>query len=399
VERNDDLLVKIVNGFALKAERLLPDHPSLFSGQSGLSLLYADLFIFTKEEFYANKSIEVLERSIKLLSGGEGGLTLANGVAGVGWLVKYLIKKEILSPLDAENLADFDELLFENLKSDDYRNNRYYDLLFGLIGKGVYFLDDNNSNKTNSPKALEIILDRLKNLSVESDAGRLWYAILGKEQRSEENDYYDYGLAHGLPSIAIFLSKLSKYNSHKVECKQLVQSIIGHLQRQRLRSCISEFPSDSKSKEASRLAWCYGDLGMAFSFIQASIALEKPSLMVDARNIAIHSASRNLGSSLIRNDSDLMENGFCHGTLGLAHLFTQLYNQFGDSQLLLAREYWLSITFGSYNDRITSRDFNPSNKTWSENGNLLNGYCGMGIALLNIHCKSCDGINDIFLLN
>ena len=391
---SDDFIVEVVDEFALKAQKLLPEHPSLFSGLSGLSLLYANLFVITRDEFHSKKSIEVLERAIKFLSDGKGGLTFANGVAGVGWLIKHLIKKEILSPLDAESLVDFDELLLENLKSDEYKNNRYYDLLFGLIGKGIYFLEGSNINDY---RALEIIFARLNNLDVASNPEGLWYAMLGKEQRNEQNDYFDYGLAHGLPSISIFLTKLYKAGICEVECKHFVQTISDFLQKQRLKNRVSQFPSHSKSSAESRLAWCYGDLGIAFSLLQASIVLGKPSLKEDARRLAVSCTSRTLNNSFIKTEGDLIENGFCHGTLGLVHLFNQLYRKIGDDQLVEARDYWLSVTFGKNKKNIVANEYDAEKGVWMESGTLLNGYCGMGLVLLNLMDEQCDGLANITL--
>ena len=208
-----------------------------------MSLLYSNLYIATRKDGYLKKSINILDQSIKLLSDGKGGLTLANGVAGVGWLIKYLIRKEILSQADAETLIDFNEALAESLKVDSLKENKYYDLLFGLIGKGIYFLED---CKAEQSEPLEMIFLRLKDLAIETEYGKLWYAVLGKEQRNEKEDYFDYGLAHGLPSIIIFLSKLSNKGLYKEECKHLIQSIVTYLQKQRITNSITEFPSLSK---------------------------------------------------------------------------------------------------------------------------------------------------------
>jgi lantibiotic biosynthesis protein len=380
--------------FAKRAEVLLPDHPSLFSGLSGLSLLYSNLFLISKNEADSKKAIELLEKSIELLSDGKADLTLANGVAGVGWLVKYLIKKQILTPADADVLADFDELLVQSLKIDALRENSYYDFLFGLIGKGVYFFED---DRPVNAEALELIFQRLKRLAIEGKEGKLWYDILGKEQRNEQEYYYNYGLAHGLPSIVIFLSNLFDKGIQREQCKEFTQSIISHLQKQRLENEISEYPSFSSSRAPSRLAWCYGDLGITFAFIRAAKTLEKPLLMSEASSVTLASADRQLNRALIRTEDDSIENGFCHGTSGLAYLFNQLHSKIADNRLIEARDYWLSSCFGLGTKDILSREYFAERKMWRETGGLLNGYCGMGLVLLNLIEKKCDGLKNITL--
>lgn len=62
----DENIHRIVKHFAIRAEELLPIHASLFSGLSGLSLLYSNLYLFTGKELYLKKTIKLLEKSISL---------------------------------------------------------------------------------------------------------------------------------------------------------------------------------------------------------------------------------------------------------------------------------------------------------------------------------------------
>jgi lantibiotic biosynthesis protein len=391
----DKDVVRIAKTFGSRAEELLPNHASLFSGQCGLSLLYSNLYLFSRQKAFRKRSIEFLERSIELLEDGSAGCTLANGVAGVGWLIKYLVKKKVISETDVSILGDFDDILLESLKIDSLKDNNHYDLLFGLIGKGVYFLEDYHGLKS---EALTIIFQKLKSLSVETEDGMLWYDNLGKEQRNEEEAYFNFGLAHGLPSIIIFLSKLSDSGLHQEECRKLIRSIVLYLLKQKLLDCISEYPSSGKSTQPSRLAWCYGDLGIAMSYIYASKALGDGTLLNEAKRIALQASLRDVSNSDLRSDSSgLIENGVCHGSMGLVYLFSSLYEYFGDTQFLRAREYWLLNSFNSGGIPI-SRDYVFEGNKWVENGSLINGYCGMGISLLNVHSKSCDGLNGPFFI-
>ena len=93
----------------------------------------------------------------------------------------------------------------------------------------------------------------------------------------------------------------------------------------------------------------------------------------------------------------MIENGFCHGTLGLVHLFNQLYRKIGDDQLVEARDYWLSVTFGKNKKNIVANEYDAEKGVWMESGTLLNGYCGMGLVLLNLMDEQCDGLANITL--
>lgn len=390
--------ILLIERFATRAEELLPVHPSLFSGLGGLSLLYAEMFNLTQNSKYAKRSIDLVEQSINLLNDKNSELTLVNGVAGVGWLVKYLIKSEVLSGIDEDILSDFDELLIETLKDIDFVENKTYDLLYGLIGKGIYFLED---KRIINKEALHLILQRLVQISSKSLNEEItWYDSMGREKLKTETDYFNYGLAHGIPSIIIFLSQLWKRNIEPKECSLLIRSLIDQIQATKLIDKESSYPSNSLKDEASKLSWCYGDIGIAIAFLKASEVLCNKNLEMQALNILISSARRKLDMAFIRTSGKLVENGFCHGTYGLSYLFNQAYLMTNQKELKEASNYWLSSRFSktkskSY-DTLSNR-FDFDRNSWEENGTLIEGYCGMGLVLLALKSNKCNALGNITL--
>lgn len=68
IETENSQLILLVREFARRAEQLLPHHPSLFAGQSGLPLLNAEIFKATSIADYLENSINLIEKSIELLN-------------------------------------------------------------------------------------------------------------------------------------------------------------------------------------------------------------------------------------------------------------------------------------------------------------------------------------------
>jgi len=390
--------IVLIERFAARAEELLPVHPSLFSGLGGLSLLYAEMFNLTQNSRYAKRSIDLVEQSISLLNSENSELTLVNGVAGVGWLIKYLIKSEVLSDIDSDILADFDELLIETLKDNDFVENKTYDLCYGLIGKGIYFLEDDRAiNK----EALHFIFQRLVQISSKSINQEItWYDSMGRVKRKTATDYVNYGLAHGIPSIIIFLSRLWERNIEPKECSLLIKSLIDQIQATKLIDKESYYPNSSLTKEASKLSWCYGDLGIAIAFLKASEVLSDKNLDTQAVDILISSAKRQLDMAFIRTSGNLVESGFCHGAYGLSYLFNQAYLRTGQKVLKEASNYWLRSKFSKANsnsfDTLSNR-FDFDRNSWEEDGTLIEGYCGMGLVLLALKSNKCNAIANITL--
>ncbi len=386
-----------IDRLASKAGSLLPEHPSLFAGLSGLSLLYCEMYRFRQNDKYARSSIALIEKSIELLDDKYTELTLANGVAGVGWVVKYLLSTGILAKADEEVLDDFDKLLVESLSDDNFYENKTYDLLYGLIGKGIYFLEDERDiNKM----ALELILEKLLLISSRTNDGVTWYDSLGEEKMNGSNGFLNYGLAHGLPSIVTFLSRLYEKGIHQDSCASMIKSLILFIKSSKLEGQSSNYPSNSLTVAASKLSWCYGDIGIGLAFLKASEVLSDKNLESEAINLLLDSSKRKLDSSFIRSNRSSIENGFCHGTFGLSYLYYRAYNKTKNKVLLEASEYWLYDVHKIQPHQLStviSANYDFESDVWNENGSLLNGYCGIGLVLLRLRSNQCRALESITL--
>ena len=65
--------------------------------------------------------------------------TFINGFTGLAWLMQHLYHLELLEKPEIEILNQLDEFIEESCQTD-YRTQNL-DLLYGLIGKGFYFLE------------------------------------------------------------------------------------------------------------------------------------------------------------------------------------------------------------------------------------------------------------------
>jgi hypothetical protein len=69
-----------------------------------------------------------------------------------------------------------------------------------------------------------------------------------------------------------------------------------------------------------RLAWCYGDLGVALALLSAAQATGDEAVRTDACDLARRCAARTIGEAKIH------DGGICHGAFGAAHLFARLHH-------------------------------------------------------------------------
>src|SRR5699024_10935192 len=105
----------------------------------------------------------------------------------------------------------------------------------------------------------------------------------------------------------------------------------------------SNFPSyiqiSNKEQIGSRLAWCYGDLGIGMALYITARHLNNTD--IERKSIDI------LGSTISRRTQDItgvVDACFCHGTCGIGHIYNRLYNYTNISMFKDASIYWFNKT-------------------------------------------------------
>lgn len=132
----------------------------------------------------------------------------------------------------------------------------------------------------------------------------------------------------------------------------------------------------------SRLAWCYGDLGVLWALYNSSGVLDDLELRTYALEAFVSAARirRGLRSNYV-NDACV-----CHGAAGLSAIFKSLYKRFQYEELLSAADYWAKVALNfcqSDGNGYKFLTFDPSVKGgYTESSGLLEGSSGVAMALL-----------------
>src|SRR6185295_11637928 len=200
-----------------------------------------------------------------------------------------------------------------------------YDLISGLVGLAVYGLE-----RAPRPSALEVlgrIVERLDERSVAHGPGITWFTeptFLPQWQRDlYPNGYYNLGVAHGMPAVLAVLAAIHRAGVETERCRRLVEGGMAWLLARRNApgsgACFGTMYTDDQADEpqSSRLAWCYGDPGVAANLLLVSRFMERP----DWEEIAVE-----VGRSCTRRaveESGVRDAGVCHGSAGLVHLFNR----------------------------------------------------------------------------
>jgi len=164
------------------------------------------------------------------------------------------------------------------------------------------------------------------------------------------NGHYDLGLAHGVPGVIAFLGRVCSLNlggaAMLTKAQAKAQSLLDGavpwlLAQKRTASKSSVFPHFTGSDirpTSSRVAWCYGDLGIATALLAAAWGRNNTKWREEAFRLARNAARRTA------SESGVKDCGLCHGAAGVGHLFNRLFQGTGDPLFKEAALSWFHRT-------------------------------------------------------
>ena len=378
-ERKQELLACVSAILADMNHESEGHHPTLPAVEDPFSALlpaYAD----TAEILYdgLERCAQMLDRSIDFQQK-VNRLHLYGGWTGLGWLTTHL---------DAE--ADFvapqvDRLLTRAVA--DWSPRCGYDLISGLIGVGVYFVE--RLPAESAKRGLLLILEALERTTVETATGTTWFTapelLPAWQRRMAPKGYYNLGVAHGVPGVCWLLGKLCTADVGGDRAASLLCSSLRWVRSHQRNPAHLSLPSwatlGSEPEPHSRIAWCYGPLGASAVTLDAAKTIGDKESMEWARALALACAR------VPPEEAHIRDAGLCHGAAGNAHIFLRLYRNEGHAMFQQAARNWLKAALayrrpdegiGGY--RMWSDV--DGRQGWVDDASFLSGSAGVGLALL-----------------
>lgn len=371
--------------------------PGLLTGLSGQILFSC----FLNNDDNATGSYDLEKELDRLfdLSASTPLLSFCGGLAGVGWTLEFLDQRNFVKWDTNVLLEDFDDILSVFLEKE--LQGAHYDYLHGALGIMLYFIARVRKKKSLLPVLDNALLLLEKISHAQEDGAVKWISLLEREK----NHYgYNISLSHGLASIISVLSKLYGVEGiNRPKVAELIRNSVKYLMQQEIsyEKYGSYFPSiakeSSKIINRSRLAWCYGDLGIASALWLAGNTLGEVSWKNKAVEILLYNAEhrRNLDANYV------VDAGLCHGTAGIGHIFYRMWYNTRIPEFLETAGYWFEETLkmAHYPDGLAGyKTFHPQEiGGWQNDSGLLEGITGIGLALIS-YCEGIDPVWDECLL-
>ncbi|MCK5058231.1 MAG: lanthionine synthetase C family protein [Candidatus Aminicenantes bacterium] len=352
----------------------------LMGGKVGAALFLFYYANYVKKETYYDQGMELLNEVFDNINEGALYHSFAGGLAGVGWTVDHLIKKDFIDADSDDLLSDLDDFLYKMMISEIKEKN--YDFLHGALGIGVYFLSRADKKKTK--EYLSELIDWLEKISFEDKGGGLkWISVLNRDENIEG---FNLSLSHGVSSIIAFLAKMIDAGVYKDKAATLLEGAVTFLLHQSLDTgkFFSNFPSwvADDPPVQSRLAWCYGDLGNAIALWHASQSTGSKTWQDKAVDVILHAAKRrDIKKNMV------FDAGICHGGAGISHIFNRMYHYTGNKECKDTALYWYDQTlkFATYKDGFAGFKVWRTEEYggWIKEYGLLEGVSGIGLALIS----------------
>ena len=310
--------------------------------------------------------------------------SLFSGFCGIAWAAQHV---STLCGDSTQDLSTEIDLALETyLSRSPWRED--YDLINGLAGLGIYCLE--RSSSPVAVRCLELIVERLGELSQPSEGGLCWFTssdLVPLSQREAYVDgYYNLGLAHGMPGVIALLGRVCSAGIARDKASHLLEGAVNWLLRQRLpdaENCtFAAFVVPNKIPRGCRLAWCYGDAGVAAALLLAARLTGRAAWETMALDMARRAATRDPEAC------GVVDACFCHGASGLAHIFDRLHHASGEQLFANTARFWAQRTLDLRTANTLAAGYSvlgpndTGEMEFQPKFGMIEGITGIGLSLL-----------------
>jgi lantibiotic modifying enzyme len=362
-----------------------PVGPSLARGWAGQALFWSYLSAVDGDGAAADRAEVCLDRALEALEEGRMGWGLFGGFSGIGWVSAHL-EGRLYEAEGGEDLhEEIDGALAELVGGEPWAG--HFDLISGLTGLGLYALE-----RLPRPVAMELlegVVTRLAEWAETRTEGVVWKTPRERLPPHRRDDYpggvIDLGVAHGMAGVLPVLAGACRAGVAESTARPLLEGGIGWLLAQDLGDLgEGRFPpwvAEEETPQPTRLAWCYGDAGIAAALLWTARLVGEAAWDEAARDLARSAALRG------EDTAGVQDAGLCHGSAGLAHLFNRLFQVTGDRVVGEAARRWLARTLTTYRSEealtgfLSLEPLPGGGEGWTETAGFLTGAAGIGLAL------------------
>jgi len=350
----------------------------LFDGEVGISLSLFYRYKRSDNKDLYDSGFLMLDRVLENLQikSTLGSMSLSEGLSGLGYMFVLLKDLDLLDMDIEELIPGFDDLIFEMTTGALEEKNLGF--CNGLAGVLHYF----NMRADSSGVNLQLVNGMIAATTNENNGFYFPEELIYLPKLGHTHSYVNLGMAHGVAGFLCTILNYYKINplSH---IKDYLYKALNFIISYQKEVCFSKgkfchFPSfirvaafdygDSvKEWDKSRLAWCIGDLNMAYLFTKAGQILNEEVFSIVGDVTGLTTTKRR--SEL---ETKICDPFLCHGSSGVAMVYNRLYEMTGADHYRTSYLHWLSVT---------NLYFEQKSQFDKSKAGLLNGRSGVDLFL------------------
>lgn len=351
--------------------------PGLMNGRIGSAIYLA----YLKKTFNDNKYDDTIEQYVVEASNlrNHRFLSFCNGTSGVLWGIQFLKHNDIID-LD-DNFEQVYEYVAEHALREVEQSN--IDYLHGAMGNMLSIVDWNYEVFA---QVEDQFLSKLQAIG-EEDSSTIKWETDTQVTIDQSFPSYNTSLSHGISSIIILLAEIHRKNPSNKLAESLLIKATNHLLGSKNTEPIgSRYPTlvheNGEKSFSSKLAWCYGDIGVGLALLNSGSALNDDSIIKSGADVLLWTTKLKT-----HEETGIIDPCFCHGTAGLANVYRHAFKTTGHPKLEEASWYWLDQTLKmathGNNNCAGYTFYNGIEKRWEVRYGTLEGLTGIALTLLS----------------
>ena len=347
----------------------------LLGGEIGRALFLSEYGRARDNFNFIDLAEKIIDKTENDIIEGCHSMYYSNGLSGI--LCGLHIVKSL--NVGSKNLLDLSGVELEFTKLiHSYIELRNFDFLAGITGLMLFF------NICGLKKQLIEAIELVNKSKIVEGETFFWKTY---SKNLYDPNYINMGLSHGMAALFVVIGKSLSVSNQETQINLLNGIYEFYKQNENRGKYCSIFPygiTESKKNQFSRLAWCYGDVGIGSSFLTVGNSIGNSDFTnYGTRILLAASLRRDMEFNLVTDPF------FCHGTSGLLMVFFNAYKITGERSFYDAYTYWHEMTLSLLEKR-----------SWQDcSVGILDGLSGIGLSLLSLEYKKNLSWEKLLLIN
>lgn len=358
-----------------------------FLGVSVFNYLYS---VHSGDPQYFNEAKTTFDKACEMIDS-DPDKSYPQDFAELGIVCQYLYKAGVLDVVPNEFLEDIDVILCKKMRGELAQKN-IGGYVNGALGYGLYFLQRSYFDPDRMQPIIAELVQGIITNAIRTDKGCYWMSRL-----KGNNEITYLSMPHGSAAVALFLTRVAEMALFPAnQMKEIITQTIAFIEVHRVQNQHYQFIDIVQDPHKSRLALCYGDMGIGYMLLRAGRVFNNSTWYQEGMALLRNCALRHDESNTGVQDASIL-----FGATGLALMFDRIGRITNDPLMKETSRLWYLKILEYDNAQNGYAGFRAANNQWHTHTNLAfsEGVIGIGCGLIKgLHPDDVDFDDLIWLL-